>query len=399
MDGVTVKHIWDGSVISAELDDQGVVISLYLRGINLIASTENTDLSYFLFNAHGDVIQILDDIGQILREYEYDAFGNERDPDLGDANPWRYCGEYYDSETGTYYLRARYYDARVARFTTADTHWNVGNMIYGDDPLYLNGYTYLPNVYAIRQGGNLYSYCLNNPIRFLDPSGYEIVFADRVTQRDAPGYMSQADYNKAMAEYFRAIEYLSRSAVFRDLYQKLQTAEEIFVIAFVDDSRHGFVWGKGKQTIYWDPTSGGLLVDGISVQSAALCLAHEMGHAALYLDERALYDGYANAKSDNEKVRLRDIIEGAILYNYETPIAKFLGEPTRARYGDGIGSVRMNNSIHYRKVLSYHWGQFWNLGKTYTLDYNIMPGLPPLFSGNSGPIIGPAVPSIPGSLW
>jgi len=81
-----------------------------------------------------------------------------------DANPWRYCGEYYDKETDTIYLRARYYSPKTGRFTQQDTHWNPGNSIYGDnpqDPLGLKRYT--PNINAILQSGNLYLYGMNNP--------------------------------------------------------------------------------------------------------------------------------------------------------------------------------------------------------------------------------------------
>ena len=53
----------------------------------------------------------------VTKTYDYDAFGNEAEPSSTDTNPFRYCGEYFDTETGTYYLRARYYDPAVGRFT------------------------------------------------------------------------------------------------------------------------------------------------------------------------------------------------------------------------------------------------------------------------------------------
>ena len=65
-----------------------------------------------------------------------------------------------------------------------DTYWNPGNMIYGDnpvkwneretspdDPLGLNTYTYKPDITAIMQSGNLYAYCMSNPVKLTDPSG------------------------------------------------------------------------------------------------------------------------------------------------------------------------------------------------------------------------------------
>jgi RHS repeat-associated protein len=110
--------------------------------------------NFYLYNAHGDVVQLVDEDGEILRTYEYDAFGNEKDPDGADTNYFRYCGEYFDIESGTYYLRARYYNPANGRFTQQDA-WMYGDI---NDPLSLN----------------LYTYCLNNPIRYYDPSGHYI---------------------------------------------------------------------------------------------------------------------------------------------------------------------------------------------------------------------------------
>ena len=139
-----------------------------------------TSTSYYIFNAHGDVTALTNGAQTVTKSYDYDAFGNEKEPSATDTNPFRYCGEYFDKETGTYYLRARYYDPAIGRFTQQDTHWNTANMIYGDNPnkineredaLGLKTYTYVPKISAIVQSGNLYVYCLNNPIRYRDVSG------------------------------------------------------------------------------------------------------------------------------------------------------------------------------------------------------------------------------------
>ena len=151
----------------------------YLRGANLISD----GTSYYLYNAHGDVVQLTDSTGAVTKSYDYDAFGNERDPDEEDTNPFRYCGEYFDKETGTYYLRARYYDPLIGRFTQADTHWNTANMIYGDNPqkineredaLGLKTYSYAPQISAVMQSGNLYVYGVNNPVTYADRTGCAI---------------------------------------------------------------------------------------------------------------------------------------------------------------------------------------------------------------------------------
>ena len=135
-----------------------------------------------LFNAHGDVTELVSDSGTVTHKYDYDAFGVEKKPDPLDGNPFRYCGEYYDGETKTYYLRARYYDPDIGRFSQQDTHWNTANSIYGDNPqkineredkLGLKSYSYAPQITAVMQSGNLYVYCGNSPTSYTDPNGSE----------------------------------------------------------------------------------------------------------------------------------------------------------------------------------------------------------------------------------
>ena len=87
-----------------------------------------------------------------------------------DTNPFRYCGEYFDAETGFVYLRNRYYDPSLGRFISEDPHWNVSNMIYGDKQ-YKEDEIKIPDMSAIMQNNNLYIYCISNPIQYKDPSG------------------------------------------------------------------------------------------------------------------------------------------------------------------------------------------------------------------------------------
>ena len=68
-------------------------------------------------------------------------------------NPVRYRSYYYDKETGLYYLNSRYYDPEIGRFINAD---DISILSEGKD--FFNGL-------------NLYAYCLNNFIKFYDPSG------------------------------------------------------------------------------------------------------------------------------------------------------------------------------------------------------------------------------------
>jgi RHS repeat-associated protein len=80
---------------------------------------------FYAVNLQGDVIAILDENGNCVVEYSYDAWGNitkmgGTNETLADANPLRYRGYYYDQETGLYYLQSRYYNPQWGRFINAD---------------------------------------------------------------------------------------------------------------------------------------------------------------------------------------------------------------------------------------------------------------------------------------
>ncbi len=106
-------------------------------------TVDGADVAY-AYNAHGDVVTTTNPNGTVSHSYDYDAFGNEKDPDLLDSNPFRYCGEYLDAETGSYYLRTRYFNPRIGRFGAED---------------------------PICSGYNWYVYCSNNPVFYIDQTG------------------------------------------------------------------------------------------------------------------------------------------------------------------------------------------------------------------------------------
>ena len=116
----------------------------------------------FRKNLQGDVIAILDTSGNVVARYTYDAWGrilsitdgngnaNTSSTFIGNVNPIRYRGYYYDTETGWYYLNSRYYDPEVKRFINADG-------IIGANGIFT--------------GYNMFAYCNNNPVIYSDPDG------------------------------------------------------------------------------------------------------------------------------------------------------------------------------------------------------------------------------------
>ena len=102
VNGVQTIHVWDGDKLAADLDVSANVIASYTRGHALISERRGSTSQFYLYNGHGDVVQLTDTSGNVVNDhtYDYDAFGVERDIQENDQNPFRYCGEYFD---GTFY--------------------------------------------------------------------------------------------------------------------------------------------------------------------------------------------------------------------------------------------------------------------------------------------------------
>ena len=159
VNGEKTIYVWDGDQVVMELSKGGAVQKRYIRGNDLVYADkgENTEKTYYVTDMHGNVVQLLDESGNVTKTYEYDSFGNEVKPEKKDENPYRYCGEYYDKETEEVYLRARYYEPSVGRFITRDTYTGESN-----EPLSLH----------------LYTYCANDGVNAWDPvSGEMLLFS------------------------------------------------------------------------------------------------------------------------------------------------------------------------------------------------------------------------------
>ena len=121
----------------------------------------------------GSTTHIVDEAGQVQNRYEYDAWGNITVQEEAVPNRFKYTGQQLDPVTQQYYLRARFYNPVIARFTQEDTY-------RGD-------------------GLNLYAYCANNPVYYADPTGYKkssVWGTDdkgRTTYTDASGNIYKQD--------------------------------------------------------------------------------------------------------------------------------------------------------------------------------------------------------------
>jgi len=114
---------------------------------------------YYTVNIQGDVTGIVDESGNVLVRYNYQAYGttyyygvptNSVGTTLRQINPLTYRGYVYDKETKLYYLQSRYYSRTTGRFINADAFTSTGQGLLGN---------------------NMFAYCLNNPANGVDPTG------------------------------------------------------------------------------------------------------------------------------------------------------------------------------------------------------------------------------------
>lgn len=134
------RYIYDREDILFELDGNGNIITEYLHGPGIdepIAMIRGGKTYYYHADGLGSIIAITDSIGRVVQRYEYNSFGEityQQDPNF--VQPYTYTGREYDEESGLYYYRARYYDAKVGRFLQQDL---IGNLL---NPQSLNRYPY-----------------------------------------------------------------------------------------------------------------------------------------------------------------------------------------------------------------------------------------------------------------
>ena len=173
--GVTAEFVYNADGLRVQKTVNGVVTKYTLHGKNIVHMTSGADELHFFYDAQnrpavvvyngtayayvkslqGDIVAILDENGNTVVSYGYDAWGaplwctGELAETLGKVQPFRYRGYVFDEETGLYYLRSRYYNPRWGRFVNADVLIGAGKLL----------------------SHNLFAYCDNVPVSFSDKHG------------------------------------------------------------------------------------------------------------------------------------------------------------------------------------------------------------------------------------
>jgi RHS repeat-associated protein len=145
----TTHFIWDGDNIILETNGAGSFGARY----GYLGSTplwiKRDSVRFYITERPGHISGLVRKNGTVSHGYNYEAFGQSSAYTNGDPvffNPLRFAGQYFDAETGMYYMRARYYDPGLMRFVS-------------EDPIGVAG------------GINTYEYAWGDPVNRRDPSG------------------------------------------------------------------------------------------------------------------------------------------------------------------------------------------------------------------------------------
>jgi len=163
--GIRIAKNVNGQITRYELNGSDIIlertgnqtIRYHYNEEGLLVGFEFNNQDYFYIrDVLGIITDIINEEGNIELSYRYDAWGRiletyPFDSPLEQVNNFVYKGYYLDQETGYYYLKSRYYDPVLARFINAD----------GVEFLDLDNIG----------GLNLFAYCGNDPVNYIDFEG------------------------------------------------------------------------------------------------------------------------------------------------------------------------------------------------------------------------------------
>gem|GEM_PF-2449333 len=235
--GTLTTYVYEYDKVVLELDGSGNA-NRNVYGLNLLMRTVGTDSYYYMYNGHADVTALVNAAtGEVDATYYYDAFGNILESTGNVDNNITYAGYQYDEETGLYYLNARMYDPKIARFLQEDTYTGTP-----DDALSLN----------------LYTYVKNNPLIYYDPTGHlESKISMHLYKPQGAEELLDDFINRSTAEGKVALykiqqaSYLITYAIFNaySLEQKARYIQDALIIAEqarYEYSKHDLIYGRLK---------------------------------------------------------------------------------------------------------------------------------------------------------
>ncbi|RIA77821.1 RHS repeat-associated protein [Anaeroplasma bactoclasticum] len=147
----TTNYYYDNRRLVKEVKGNDVISYFYDNNNQLYGYKENNTVYFYIRDVLGNIIGILSKSGVLVSKFDYDAFGNIINQTGTVISNFRYKGYYYDTDLELYYLKSRFYNPVLLRFITPDS------------------IEYLDSSSII--GLNLYAYCGNDPVMYVDGDG------------------------------------------------------------------------------------------------------------------------------------------------------------------------------------------------------------------------------------
>ena len=226
----TTNYYYQDGVVSYTTDGDNSQTSQNLIGTdgNILATqryrSDHTDYLLYHKDIQGSTTSLVKGDGSADATYRYTDFGETTiNGDNKAENEVCYTGGIYDQSTGLYYLNARYYNPEDGRFVIEDTY---------------RGETNEPETQ------NLYVYCADNPVNYVDPSGHKRINTRRWEMIDATYWYdtknarcygrrgevhyAKSGYNKSLKKYKSLIRKENKKALFA---QKMFGQTALYTIA------------------------------------------------------------------------------------------------------------------------------------------------------------------------
>jgi RHS repeat-associated protein len=143
---------YDGDNLIEETNASGTVVTRYAQTENVdepLAMLRGGGTSFYQTDGLGSISSLTNASGAIVQTYTYDSFGKATASSGSLTNPFQFTAREFDSESGLYFLRNRYYDPQSGRFLN-------------EDPLGFRG-----------DDANFYAYVQNSPVDLVDPFGLQ----------------------------------------------------------------------------------------------------------------------------------------------------------------------------------------------------------------------------------
>ena len=272
---------------------------------------------YYIKDHLGNNRVVADANGTVEESNQYYPFGLNYADAGSNVQPYKYNGKELDTKNGLnwYDYGARHYDAALGR-------WHVV------DPLAEKYYSTSP-----------YAYCLNNPVKYIDPDGKKIVIGTPLQR-----FLDKLGLNSYVTKVTKQLEQNNMdSKRIQTVYNKLEESEYTYKILPLSESPYGTEKGnhvipeskveRGKSqgaTMYYDPDEDQRFSG--ENRKARIGLAHELGHFEDFLKGNVISVDQKKKEKGDKIERYKTELNEQNSLSLENIIRKILDYGTRDSY-------------------------------------------------------------------